>query len=153
MKQELIKRLEKAFADVPYPGDENIGHYEVNDFIGQKDWTQVPLGIVLNNRSELRLFSAEGFHFYLPVYIRAVLLYPEADDLCDYIVAVLLVDRPLFREWVEWVIKRFSNEQKAVVIEFMKLYPELFPDSAYTMIDFARAQLEEAIGFWQSQVT
>lgn len=98
--KELIDKIEQAFADVRYPGDNELTdstHAEesaalVEDFTGRTIWQDVDVGF-LNQApdgwgSALAFFSARAFRFYLPAYliadIRGELDYPDpVSRLCS----------------------------------------------------------------------
>ena len=66
MTQELLQKtclkIENAFAHTPYPGDNKVGRYEVDDFRGH--WKSIPLDTIMIHRDELAYFSPEGFRHY-----------------------------------------------------------------------------------------
>ena len=79
-EDEIKKQVEQAFADVPYPGDENLvpdpnSHdmAEVHrDFRG-KHWKDLSIATVCYHHDDLALFTHEGCRFYLPAFIRVAL--------------------------------------------------------------------------------
>ncbi|MBL8157522.1 MAG: hypothetical protein JNM70_25390, partial [Anaerolineae bacterium] len=87
-------------------------------------------------------------------FLTTVLNNPEFDnDWSGDIVDGLTPRKEQYsRDRLERIVKLFSQEQIAVVIEFLKIYPQLQPYSAHALLDERRSELEEAIRFWQSQL-
>lgn len=80
---DLIARIEQAFADVPYPGDENLTQSSHGDepaalvleFRGRTDWRELSAEFLDQAPdgwgSALAFFSGEAHRFYLPAYLIA----------------------------------------------------------------------------------
>lgn len=71
---ELIEAIRAAFKDVPYPGDDNIGHPEgrddaegVTEWLRGRDWQS----LVSRRLWDVGLFfmTDEARHYYLPAYL------------------------------------------------------------------------------------
>lgn len=80
---ELIGKIEQAFADVGYPGDDDLTDSTygeepaalVEDFTGRTSWQDIDVAF-LNQApdgwgSALAFFSARALRFYLPAYLIA----------------------------------------------------------------------------------
>lgn len=81
--EDLIRKIEDAFVDVEYPGDNNLANSHYGDepaalrmeFSGKDDWRCLESAFL--DRAPARLacslafFSAEAFRFYLPAYLIA----------------------------------------------------------------------------------
>lgn len=83
--ERLKQQIEQAFADVPYPGDENIGAdpydwecAELNQHLRGRHWRDIPRDILQYHQHDLPFFSTAGLHYYLPTYMLAAL-----DDFMD----------------------------------------------------------------------
>ena len=82
----LIREIEGAFADVPYPGDDNISVPTYDDegtaeyFAGrtQKGHTAKDLR---SHSSALSFFTLDAFHYFLSAYVIAVLRELEEADI------------------------------------------------------------------------
>ncbi len=154
MQQELVEKIRQAFADAPYPGDGGeIGHWEVDSFIGQKDWIQVPLELLVWHVTDIPLFSVKGFHFYMPAFLSAALLHPEKEGFASEVIMNLLPYSSSNKHLLSQRIKVFNNIQKGVVVEYLKAFPQIFPDSEYSKDDRGQLELEDGIRFWQSEVS
>jgi hypothetical protein len=110
--EALAARIEQAFAEVPYPGEDRLvddprhweGGQSASAFAG-KDWRTLPLDFLGENLFSLYYFTPEAFRYHLPAYVLASLrklsdaeertsagnvshtvgccLYPEAGDALD----------------------------------------------------------------------
>lgn len=153
MHEELIQKIEEAFADVAYPGDNNIGvHSEGQDvFVGQTDWRSLPLEISLRYGFAFLDLKPKAFHFYLPAYMCATLRYPEEQRNPDLIVASLTPKKPddSYEPLADCAISLFTSAQKSAVVRFLGIYPELYPDDAYALLEDDIAELQRAIQFWK----
>lgn len=90
--EQLIVRIEQAFADVPYPGDDDLTDSSYGDepealrrsFSGRTDWRASDaafLNRALDGRGgALAFFSSRAFRFYLPAYLVADLRGQLDDD-------------------------------------------------------------------------
>ncbi len=79
-REQVIQAIESAFADVPYPGDRNIGSdpdywecAEINGHFGGRHWKDVPRDILQYHQHDHPFFSPAGMHYYLPTYLIAAL--------------------------------------------------------------------------------
>ena len=83
LNEHLIDKVERAFAEVEYPGDDDLTDSSygeepealVNEFRGKTDWKQLDVAF-LNQAPEgwgsaLSFFSDNALRFYLPAYIIA----------------------------------------------------------------------------------
>jgi len=152
-RAELAQRIEDTFATVPYPGDDNIGSYGTEDFVGQKDWRKVPLKLLLHNVSEISALSDEAFRFYMPAYLCAVLRDPAADGIVESLVSYLAPSPIPDRTYIaDHAIKLFTRAEKAVILEFLERHGELFPETNCVIMDDYIATLQRAIHFWQKNL-
>lgn len=148
MREKLAQRVENEFAKAQYPGDENIGVREVDDFIGQKEWKKVPLELLAHNQTAILSFFPAAYHFYLPAFLRAVLRHPQLEFLEHPIIYSLIpTDTP--KGIPEQAFPLFTSGEKSVIVEFLEKHGELFPHSSYTLLPDLAAELQRAIEFWQ----
>jgi uncharacterized protein DUF6714 len=150
MRLELAQKIENAFANTTYPGDNNMGASDVDELVGQRDWRQVPLKTLLWNQTDMQTFSPQAFHFYVPAFLCAVLRNPEAEDMADSIIYELTPSSPgeSIKSIAEWAFPLFSDQQKAVILEFLQMYEDLSPGSAFNLLDRGKAQLQRTMQFW-----
>jgi hypothetical protein len=136
---ELMTQIERAFAGVPYPGDDQLcqgagaqleGTEEANIaavFRG-RHWRDVPLEDLARYSATLSFLTSEAFRFYLPAYLLAAIrLTPEelervpvAGDIEDWLIGHL---QPATHHAVLWDfdhqrIDPLTSEQKAAVRSF-----------------------------------
>ncbi len=72
--------IENAFADVPYPGDDNIADHQdclecddVRAFFRGKSWRQLKFPELQDFHGALPLLTVEAFHYFLPGFMLACL--------------------------------------------------------------------------------
>lgn len=123
--QETIKA---AFADVSYPGDNNITRcpyhcrpcQEITDYFKGKTWEGHAVEDLRDHHSALSLFTPEAFHYFLPAFMLAsVESYDKLDILPDSIRFHFEFDLD-HREHFSIRATQFSDEQRKVIIEFLR---------------------------------
>lgn len=140
-KEEWQQKVASAFADVPYPGDDNIGHPEGRDdadlltkILRGRSWASL-------QPDELRwlkanFMSPQAFHYYLAAYLTADFV-DGTDDFFHELTPPHLYHRRLKElleeddnDHMEWAkdefdlrFRDFTVAQKQIVFEFF--------DSAY----------------------
>jgi len=97
--KQLIEKIEVAFKDVEYPGDDklvydNSGKHleciETAKLFKNKKWQEIPQNFLIEESTSLHFFSKEAFKYYLPAYMIIILKdYLEADDLPDILIKKL----------------------------------------------------------------
>ena len=128
--------IDQAFCCVPYPGRENVcgspsGEWEFEPLFKcevqwRKDWRKIPAGLIATEvRDILPLFSAAGYRFFLPAYMKTALLaikYPFNDDYGTLLMFVIfgLCPSDDFDEHHAHQISLFNGEQKHAVAAFLK---------------------------------
>lgn len=134
-RDALIHRIETAFADVPYPGDNNLTIKDGDvfadvvetrrDFRG-KHWKELSPEFIHEHRSALNIFTRRAYHFYLPAYMIGVLLDANNGSL----VAIQLLHDFVVGEtnWVAVQLNEFSSEQRTAILEYLKFHYLLFDE-------------------------
>ena len=124
----LNQTIKAAFASVPYPGDNNITRcpyhckpcQEIADYFKGKGWEGHSVEDLRDNHTALSLFTPEAFHYFLPAFMLASIeSYDNMDILPDsirYHFEFNLDHRDYFLVRLE----RFSDEQRKVIIEFLR---------------------------------
>jgi hypothetical protein len=138
--RELAERVERAFADVRYPGDDRIveepASAEALELMGkfrQRHWSLVPLPVIIEERASLPFFTPEAFHFFVPAFLHAALIYPaETDTLTENLFHVLTPpERPEAMERFSARLARFTQPQREVLRRFVLSFAdaeEYLPD-------------------------
>ncbi|WP_108869261.1 DUF6714 family protein [Aquimarina aquimarini] len=98
-KIDLIIKIEEAFNQQKYPGDEklvydNSGKHleciEVKELFKNKKWQELPNNFLFEASTSLNFFSKEAFKYYLPSFmIFSLKEYVEADGIPDVLVNLL----------------------------------------------------------------
>lgn len=120
----LIAAIEDSFGNMPYPGAENIvgggglcdlERDEIKTALKGLHWRAVTFDILDHLRSALPLLSPEGYRFYLPAYMTAVILDSRrADVACDSVIDLLSL--PCVSD---------IDEKRAWAESFSKLQPDI----------------------------
>jgi hypothetical protein len=86
--------IEKAFEDVPHPGDNIITHdcpecLDLWDFLHEKSWRDLKFPELHNFHTSLPLLTDEAFLFFLPGYMLAALEnWDQADGIPYSIITI-----------------------------------------------------------------
>jgi hypothetical protein len=90
----LKQTIAKAFADVPYPGDDNITRCpyhcaecgRIAEYFRGREWTGQTAEELRKYHVALSLFTPEAFHYFLPAFLLASLdSYEKGDVIPDSI--------------------------------------------------------------------
>jgi hypothetical protein len=110
---DVASEIRKAFADTPYPGDDNIvvkflmqgveieepEREELAAALRGKSWKDVGTDIVRYHYDGLALLTPQGQRYYLPAYMLAALNGPSEDINIDFVVYHLQIpSEPDLRE-------------------------------------------------------
>jgi hypothetical protein len=146
--EALRQEIEKAFAAVSYPGDNNITRsthamsdgrrYQCDEcveirqiFCGKKwqEWEDNPLKLVgsaVVEQGALSLFSPEAFQYYLPLFLIAATAFYEKSNLIpdNIIFAFSAAEEPALRERKKKRLCLFTVEQHKVVLACLTFLKE-----------------------------
>lgn len=141
-RDELIAKIEQAFADVAYPGDDDLTDSTygeepaalVRDFRGKTDWRRLD-ATFLDQAPEgwgtaVSFFSANALRFYLPAYmiadIRGQLARDPVSRLCSSVTPIG-EQQKIAKIWGGGTMgeraradfARFSAEQVAAIVSYL----------------------------------
>jgi hypothetical protein len=124
----LQERIKAAFADVEYPGDNNIIHCpyhcrpcrEIANYFKGKTWEGHSVQNLRDHHTALSLFTPEAFHYFLPAFMLA--------SIESYDQVYVLPDSIRFhfefnlehRDHFLVRVTKFSDEQRKVIIDFLR---------------------------------
>lgn len=124
----LKETIKEVFADVPYPGDSNITHCpyhcnpceEIAEYFRGKGWEGHSVEDLRDHHTALSLFTPEAFHYFLPAFMLASIeSYDNLNILPDSI--RFHFDFNLeHRDHFLVRLTKFSDEQRKVIIEFLR---------------------------------
>lgn len=124
----LKETIKHAFADVEYPGDNNITRcpyhcgpcQEIADYFKGKTCEGHSVEDLRDHHTALSLFTPEAFHFFLPAFMLASIeSYNNTDILPDSI--RFHFDFNLeHRDHFLVRLTNFSQEQREVIIEYLR---------------------------------
>jgi len=151
-KKELVKEIELAFNDVPKP--DNVGIYlESLQGRSREDVKPIEFRPISD---ELASFTTEGFCYFLPAMLEAVILYPDETDVLTESIIRKLAPPTKSEKYVELLQQQFDSrteylnlEQKKAVKHFVMSYRELFPNNGWSYYIHDQITLNNAIEFWQ----
>ncbi len=124
--------IEEAFADVPYPGDDNITNcgykenfgsacwecIEIADYFRSKTWHSHKVKDLRYHEAALNLFTEEALHYYLPAFVLAELEDPEeADVIYD---GLIFIFTPSGSSGAKENVQLLSPAQRKVMIEYFQ---------------------------------
>ena len=148
-RRELATKIQEVFRNTPHPSEDQIGGY-LDALKGYK-WDNLPIEVISSYKHDFHRLSAEGFRYFMPALMRAVILQPEeADALVDNIVSLLTPpkDDVLVSKTFEYRIQNLNNQERAMIATFMVSYKDLEPDGAWTNVAKASNMLDGAIEYW-----
>ena len=149
---EIAAGLEAAFASVPYPGDDNIsessqGHVnaEMLHFFKGRNWPDLSLEELREQRFCLYHFTPAAFRFFLPAYMRAALLHSEAvDNVWELVFGCLTPPEDSDFSAMQWFMARVEGltaNQRSAAKAYICFYTEIetsYPDP----------RRQRALAFW-----
>jgi hypothetical protein len=130
---ELVQQIENAFADIPYPGDNNLikkpEHWEswkIPKVLKGKHWKDVSSEEIFELRFNLSHFTLEAFQFYLPAYLIASLNVTSGGEIIENIIFSLDPQGDEENVSSEFLARvgALSSKQKAAIKGFIKYYAE-----------------------------
>ncbi len=148
----VIRQIEQAFADVAYPGDDEMLHPDCMDdmdiaaYYGSVSWADLPATTIAQESAALSFVSPAGFQFLLPAYMIWTLR-----NLTSGWASVEHTIWSLHPGWSrpelhDFQVSKFaliSDEQRKAIIAFLAALAEEADDLG----DDARSALES---HWQS---
>jgi hypothetical protein len=136
-RMHLAEQIERAFADVPYPGDdrlvENPADLEssnLRDRFKGKHWSTLSFKTLMDERSGLPLLTPEAFRFFIPAYLHVSVVRPdEVDVIPENLVSDLTppLQEGESAERFRTVVSGFTPEQMQVIRAFMRYWFNQIP--------------------------
>lgn len=126
--EQTIHQVERAFADVPYPGREALFNHhccecaEVSASYAGKRWTEIDLPDILAGR-ETCLLSPAAWRYYLPAMMIWCMRAPETVDVIHDNLVFQLEPPDDHRGVPDWFDERaggFSPEQRAAIVAYLE---------------------------------
>ena len=121
---QFREKLEEAFADAPYPGDDNLTEcpcpecQEIAEYFRGKTWRGHTVRNLRYHEAALNLLTAEAVHYFLPAFVLAELEDPEeADVIYD---GLIFIFTPSGSSRQKENIKLLSKAQSEVMIDYLR---------------------------------
>lgn len=164
-RKEVIEQIKKAFTDTPPPKGWKIG-YDWNDpeddnmevaFKKYAHWQELPFEIIFQYRNELFYLTDEGFHFYLPAFMVAILKRGhDTDTLVDTILDRLVPPSLYYPNSYEEKdeasyekrAKLFTLDECKAIFSFLKCYKAMFYDEFTGPSAYQQDLTESALVYW-----
>lgn len=162
LRARIEQQIESAFADTPYPGDDLIGKSTADDVVRAfrgTHWRDLPLKQIIDYGMDLQALTPEGFRFYLPAFLLALLrYYGQVNTLPISLMHSLAPPDPtLYLKYQEKQsphnsvsdflsrVSVFTLREKAAIREFLLSYRKLYPEATRE-----QRHLNRALDFWKT---
>lgn len=152
---ELVQKIEAAFADAVYPGDDNLVNLYHDDVFCQecaeihktfkgRRWQTITKDVLTRNHEAVFLFRPDAYRYYLPAFLIAALRQLKTSDNLPPSTVFSLSPIDKETDYFKSRIRGFTAEQKQVIREFLELYAQ------NTAISHDKA-LKKALRYWREQ--
>jgi Family of unknown function (DUF6714) len=131
------KLIEEAFAEVPYPGDDNIADHldclecdEIRAYFRGKSWRDLKFPELRAFHESLPLFTPEAFHYFLPGYMLATLDDLEQAEMIPYSIITIggyPDDASNAKEEAQENRKRFTESQRRAIAAWLREFSRSGP--------------------------
>jgi hypothetical protein len=151
----LRRQVERAFANRPYPGDDQIaesdpryedyeGHAVTRFHLG-KSWKQITLRTLVDDypcdpSACLAFMTADGWRYYLPAYLLIALDWDQADAIGDAVVGNLTHPRARAAAYAQ-VAANVGREPEEVLAAQTHRFDERISGLSRAEVDAVRAVL------------
>lgn len=139
LRNDTRRRIEIAFAETPYPGDQNITPHECSECAAIRnalkgtdwhDWIEAPVA-ELRRHAVLPLFSPEALRYFLPAFLIAVIREPGP---------------------AQWILEQFlyalnpqEEDRRRSTKAFLKILNIAQIDALTAFVDWTATELPEYI--------
>jgi len=160
------ERVERAFASVPYPGDDDIvvdqsGYdlecMDILEKFRSRTWGSISEEEVLLHKESLPLFTPRAFRYYLPAYLIACAKHRRELGVAAHNLAFALTPPEEMESGLDFFLSRarlFEPEQGHVMLEYLELTADIERTGWATMgmASPLLAGLERAIAWWKARL-
>ena len=158
---EILKIIEEAFRDRPYPGDNHLASLEppvsfeysdVTKYFKGKHWKEITWKSLEKDYpgeacSCLCFMTPEAARFYLPAYmVIAINNYDEADVVASTALNFLLPPPSFSMTWWKERVSLFSQNEKKAIVAFLEYLKEKHGD------DYPVCGPKEALEYWVNSI-
>ena len=152
VRNSVMRAIEMAFADNPYPADKGLLHpqcmddEDIRDFYGRTTWLNIPGEVIDRNNASLCFFSPEAYRFYLPAYLIWALRNFDSSDsfTVDSTIYSLTPGEGDLRRFSLSKFALLDVDQRRAVLDFLKYLAE----HGGGMVD--QHAVQKAIAYWSS---
>ena len=134
-KRKLIKTIAKAWANVPYPGDQNIftphsyDDEHITEYFSRTTWKGHTIAGLRSRCSAISVFfTPKAYHYWLPAYLIAAVEDPM--ELSQGVYSLVASVTPGKGSDLEEKMALLTNEQKMAVIKVLEYLIEVYRDAS-----------------------
>jgi len=131
IKAAVIRQIEDAWADAPYPGDENIftpdsyDDEDIGNYFHGTTWRGHDPVALRAHGSAFTFFTPAAFHYWLPAFMLAAIENPDAAD-----VILDQIPRSVSNQYASKRWPLFTEPQRNAVAAYLRFQIEAFGDGA-----------------------
>lgn len=153
-KESVISLIEKAFADLPHPGDTLLhsscqDDTDIRPFYGIQDWREASSQMIEREDAALCFFSPAAFRYFLPAYLIWTLNNYDTSESPTVNSTIYSLDptsaRADLQPFMRSKYSLLSQAQRHAVIAFLE-HMSARPDHCD-----ARAAESALTGFWRNK--
>lgn len=157
LHDEILNEISKVFNAKPKDTlfVKSAGQYFdvtlVSSELKCEHWNELPIQTLVNYRNILAYFNEDGFYFYLPAWLSAIIREPHKVDTLTESVVFFLTPHESDSDLHEAFLKRankFSKAEASVIVKFFESYFDLFPINNWSHSNKHIQQISEALKFW-----
>ncbi|MGV3757385.1 MAG: DUF6714 family protein [Verrucomicrobiota bacterium] len=153
----LSEQIKHAFADVPYPGDDQITFSQCEEsqqvlhYLQGRTWNELSVQ-ELRFANALGWLSEAGFHYYLPAHLRAVIENSAtADTLLDGLKSAFIPPRRKrgnpHAEFTRRITGLTTRQQETIILVYQELCRlEIYDEVDVEMLRVTFAQYSQTPG-------
>lgn len=168
LRESVAQKIDDAFADVPYPGDDHIckkgsDGAELTKALRGVHWRDLEIATIASHHVDMPLLTPEAFRFYLPAFMLALMShYQHAGTLPMSLLHNLMppdsgslekfmdnATDPSKQGRVGDFLNRliaFSPKEKAAIRLFVETYDKWCPK-----LRGEQRLMQKALDFWKTQ--
>jgi hypothetical protein len=116
-----------------------------------KYWSELPIEALIKHRNIIGFLNDDGFYFYFPAFLSAIISEPyKVDTLTESVVYYLTPDESNDVPYQRFLrkVSKFSQREASVIARFFDAYFDLFPLDKWSHSSRDIGKILEASRFW-----
>ncbi len=135
---QVRTQIEKAFARVSYPGDDNLvskvdfrdlEREEIADFFRGKRWQTLTGDELESQNSALSFFTTDALHYYIPAFLIHALDWYNADIAAHYLIYTIVPSFYDSSERFKTKIPEFDAPQRRAIRDTLLYIVSIYPEA------------------------